>query len=121
MSEIVKRYNLWMVDYDGRERDPLKEEDERGDWVTAEHYAALEVKLGQSESRLHEVAVVCATAEQERDEALSDCERLRADAERYRFLMRELGGSVAQVVMGSPVFSDEDVSAAIDAALSAKT
>ncbi len=39
------------------------------------------------------------------------------DAERYRFLMRELGGSVSQVVMGSPVFSNEDVDAAIDAAL----
>lgn len=43
--------------------------------------------------------------------------RMAKDAERYRFLMRELGGSVSQVVMGSPTFSDEDVSAAIDAAL----
>lgn len=42
MTEPVKRYNLWMVDYDGRERDPLKEEDERGDWVTSEDYARLE-------------------------------------------------------------------------------
>lgn len=43
--------------------------------------------------------------------------RMAKDAERYRFLMRELGGSVSQVVMGSPVFSNEDVDAAIDAAL----
>lgn len=32
----------------------------------------------------------------------------------------ELGGSVAQVIMGSPCFSDEDVSAAIDDALRGK-
>jgi len=43
--------------------------------------------------------------------------RMAKDAERYRFLMRELGGSVSQVVMGSPTFSDEDVNAAIDASL----
>jgi len=43
--------------------------------------------------------------------------RMAKDAERYRFLMRELGGSVSQVVMGSPTFSNEDVDAAIDAAL----
>jgi len=40
-------------------------------------YAALEAELMQSESRLHEVAVVCATTEQERDAAQAECERLR--------------------------------------------
>jgi hypothetical protein len=48
---------------------------------------------------------------------LAERDALAKDAERYRFLMRELGGSVSQVVMGSPVFSNEDVDAAIDAAL----
>lgn len=53
----------------------------------------------------------------ERDAILAERDALAKDAERYRFLMRELGGSVSQVVMGSPVFSNEDVNAAIDAAL----
>jgi len=53
----------------------------------------------------------------ERDALLAERDALKKDAERYRFLMRELGGSVSQVVMGSPVFSNEDVDAAIDAAL----
>ena len=48
---------------------------------------------------------------------LAERDALKKDAERYRFLMRELGGSVSQVVMGSPTFSDEDVNAAIDASL----
>lgn len=51
------------------------------------------------------------------DALLAERNALAKDAERYRFLMRELGGSVSQVVMGSPVFSNEDVNAAIDAAL----
>jgi len=51
------------------------------------------------------------------DALLAERDALKKDAERYRFLMRELGGSVSQVVMGSPVFSNEDVDAAIDAAL----
>ena len=51
------------------------------------------------------------------DALLAERDAMAKDAERYRFLMRELGGSVSQVVMGSPVFSNEDVNAAIDAAL----
>ena len=48
---------------------------------------------------------------------LSERAELKRDAERYRWLMRELGGSVSQLVTGSPVFSDDDVDAAIDAAM----
>ena len=62
----------------------------------------------------HGPAVVLADAY---DALLAERDALAKDAERYRFLMRELGGSVSQVVMGSPVFSNEDVNAAIDAAL----
>jgi hypothetical protein len=48
---------------------------------------------------------------------LAERDAYKKDAERYRFLMRELGGSVAQVIMGSPTFSNEDVDAAIDATM----
>ncbi|WP_312724019.1 hypothetical protein [Stutzerimonas kunmingensis] len=63
---------------------------------------------------IHTVPLVLAS---DYDALLAERDALAKDAERYRFLMRELGGSVSQVVMGSPVFSNEDVNAAIDAAL----
>lgn len=48
---------------------------------------------------------------------LAERAELKRDAERYRWLMRQLGGGVSQIVLGSPVFSDEDVAYAIDAAM----
>lgn len=63
-------------------------------------------------------------AERERDQLRAEAEALRKDAERYRWLMSELGGSVSQIVMGTPTFTDEDVSDEIDkmvrAAMAAK-
>ncbi len=43
-------------------------------------------ELDSANSRLHEVAVACATAEQERDHLRAEIEALRKEAERYRWL-----------------------------------
>lgn len=52
------------------------------DYVRHDDYAALEDELAKSESRLHEVAVVCATAEQERNAALKQVEGFREALEK---------------------------------------
>lgn len=57
--------------------------------TVAQHLAALSAVTAERDaanSRLHEVAVACATAEQERDELHTEVEALRKDAERYRWL-----------------------------------
>jgi hypothetical protein len=48
--------------------------------------ATLTAERDQSDARLHEVAVACATAEQERDRLQGEVERLREDAARYQWL-----------------------------------
>lgn len=46
----------------------------------------LKAEKESANSRLHEVVVACASAEQERDQLKAECEGLRKDAERYRWL-----------------------------------
>ena len=42
---------------------------------------------------------------------------LKRDAERYRWLIKCTGSSIAHLTLGSSMFSDEDIDAAIDAAM----
>ncbi|MHA3884627.1 ead/Ea22-like family protein [Stutzerimonas degradans] len=80
--------------------------------VTAERDAA--------NSRLHEVAESCATAEQERDQLRAEVEGLAKDAERYRWLRGRLPGSAYRIA--GVIYSEggDGVDAAINAALAAK-
>lgn len=50
---------------------------------------ALLADIANTENRLHDVAVLCATVEQERDQLKAYNEALRKDAERYRWLRDE--------------------------------
>lgn len=54
--------------------------------VLADGVLALLAKIESAETRLHDVAVLCATVEQERDQLKAENEALRKDAERYRWL-----------------------------------
>ncbi|WDM87475.1 ead/Ea22-like family protein [Pseudomonas asiatica] len=47
---------------------------------------ALLAEIERTDGRLHDVAKLCATVEQERDQLKAESEALRKDAERYRWL-----------------------------------
>ncbi|QXI45125.1 ead/Ea22-like family protein [Pseudomonas wayambapalatensis] len=49
---------------------------------------ALLAEIEHAENRLHDVAVLCATVEHERDQLKTENEALRKDAERYRYMRR---------------------------------
>lgn len=95
MSETVKRYNLWRVDYDGRECDPLKEEDERGDWVTADDYARLEQEHGNLKRDLAQITFALSNEQQayiklrdERDDALKQVDLFLEAITQYEVTLR---------------------------------
>ncbi|MBD1590231.1 ead/Ea22-like family protein [Pseudomonas typographi] len=83
-------------------------------------------ELESANARLHEVAVACATAEQERDQLKAENEPLRKDAERYRWFRNQHwdGSAICAVVdpkqstkLGAYCPSEKLLDEAIDAAL----
>lgn len=79
-------------------------------------------ELKAANARLHEVAVGCATAEQERDQLRAEVESLRKDAERYRWL-RDKSESLHSFYLSTPIwmtgvrFRQVDVDRSIDTAM----
>lgn len=66
------------------------------------------------ETYVHTVPVVLGS---DYDALLAEWDALRKDAERYKWLMRELGGTISRAVTGAPFFSNEAVDEAIDHAM----
>ncbi|WP_230390318.1 ead/Ea22-like family protein [Pseudomonas guariconensis] len=77
---------------------------------------ALLAEIEHAESRLHDVAVLCATVEQERDQLKAENEALRKDAERYRAIRDDIPhGDLGRAILD--VQAADDYDAAVDAAM----
>ncbi|MGN8346314.1 hypothetical protein ACLEJQ_22195 [Pseudomonas sp. SMV71] len=89
-------------------------------------YSSIEpliAEIKSTESRLHDVAVLCAQVEQDRDQLKAESEALRKDAERYRWLRDssqydwDVSYGKLELRIETPHYDSGDLDACIDAAM----